>query len=313
MQQLTASRADTNRRRAFTLIELLIVIAIIAILAAILFPVFAAARENARATTCANNLKQLGLAFTQYAQDYDETYPIDVSGVNGVWIGWDTLVSPYVGLQANYTATGTNAAPTSAFYLCPDDTLPHYNGGSTSQTVEGRSYAEAAELYDGGFAHACITGTCYYSVGGGQVFPGRQTSEFPSTSTTFMLVEQHSIGNFMGSSNFFYCFGPFNSIEPGGGIAGSTSSDTQDCAGYVSGTSVTYSCTTAQALEAPSHKGGWNYLYVDGHVKWLLPNQTLGHSTGQIIGHSLNNAVSLMCQGTAHNPCGPWTLDDSDN
>lgn len=68
-------------RFAFTLIELLVVIAIIAILAAILFPVFAAAREKARQTTCASNEKQLGLAFYQYVQDYDELCPIILSQV----------------------------------------------------------------------------------------------------------------------------------------------------------------------------------------------------------------------------------------
>lgn len=62
-------------RRGFTLIELLVVIAIIAILAAILFPVFARAREAARATQCRSNLKQVGNAFMMYVQDYDEIYP----------------------------------------------------------------------------------------------------------------------------------------------------------------------------------------------------------------------------------------------
>jgi prepilin-type N-terminal cleavage/methylation domain-containing protein/prepilin-type processing-associated H-X9-DG protein len=62
-------------RRGFTLIELLVVIAIIAILAAILFPVFAQARDSARQTTCLNNCKQLGTALMMYAQDYDESYP----------------------------------------------------------------------------------------------------------------------------------------------------------------------------------------------------------------------------------------------
>lgn len=90
--------------KGFTLIELLVVIAIIAILAAILFPVFAKAREKARQSTCANNLKQIGLAIMQYAQDYDETLPGQVyhdggynsngwvEGLPSWWIG----VEPYV-------------------------------------------------------------------------------------------------------------------------------------------------------------------------------------------------------------------------
>ncbi len=65
-----------RHRRGFTLIELLVVIAIIAILAAILFPVFAKAREKARQSTCASNLKQMSLGVLQYAQDYDEMYPM---------------------------------------------------------------------------------------------------------------------------------------------------------------------------------------------------------------------------------------------
>jgi len=100
-------------RRAFTLIELLVVIAIIAILAAILFPVFGRARENARRTSCLSNLKQIGLGSIQYVQDYDEqlyphrfnstTNPLaaqasaaGVSGVASDKIFWPTLLQPYV-------------------------------------------------------------------------------------------------------------------------------------------------------------------------------------------------------------------------
>src|SRR5262245_48870524 len=67
--------ARTRTPNAFTLIELLIVIAIIALLAAILFPVFARAREKARQSACASNLKQIGMGILQYTQDFDERYP----------------------------------------------------------------------------------------------------------------------------------------------------------------------------------------------------------------------------------------------
>ena len=81
------------RKRAFTLIELLVVIAIIAILAAILFPVFAKAREKARTSSCASNLKQQALAVMQYAQDFDETHPL---GRNDVGDSWRELIQPYI-------------------------------------------------------------------------------------------------------------------------------------------------------------------------------------------------------------------------
>jgi prepilin-type N-terminal cleavage/methylation domain-containing protein/prepilin-type processing-associated H-X9-DG protein len=80
------------QRGAFTLIELLVVIAIIAILAAILFPVFAQAREKARQTTCTSNLKQLGLALAMYSQDYDETMMLAQAGS----LRWPQLLAPYI-------------------------------------------------------------------------------------------------------------------------------------------------------------------------------------------------------------------------
>ena len=87
------------KRRGFTLIELLVVIAIIAILAAILFPVFAKAREKARQSSCSANLKQIGLSVLQYVQDYDERFPplyTVTTGISGGYMHTPELVYPYV-------------------------------------------------------------------------------------------------------------------------------------------------------------------------------------------------------------------------
>lgn len=85
-----------QRKMGFTLIELLVVIAIIAILAAILFPVFARARENARRSSCQSNQKQIGLGILQYAQDYDERYPMEYTIIGGVANYWPVAVQPYL-------------------------------------------------------------------------------------------------------------------------------------------------------------------------------------------------------------------------
>lgn len=87
-------------QQGFTLIELLVVIAIIAILAAILFPVFARARENARRSNCQSNLKQIALGIKQYVQDYDELFPLKcapcVGGPGTTGKGWSQMIQPYV-------------------------------------------------------------------------------------------------------------------------------------------------------------------------------------------------------------------------
>jgi len=126
-----------TKYRAFTLIELLVVIAIIAILAAILFPVFARAREAARKATCTSNLRQLGMGLTQYLQDFDEVFPVanfnDTDGfppalhvdAGGALLTLPRMLAPYeknqgvffcptMRAQANRAATN----PTDYNYLC---------------------------------------------------------------------------------------------------------------------------------------------------------------------------------------------------
>ena len=107
-----------GKRSAFTLIELLVVIAIIAILAAILFPVFAQAREQARKTTCLSNLRQLGTGHMMYVQDYDETYALNVLEVPGqtYWydVSWNRNVQPYIkNLQIMNCPNGLNLVQSS--------------------------------------------------------------------------------------------------------------------------------------------------------------------------------------------------------
>src|SRR4051812_39870731 len=134
------------KRRGFTLIELLVVIAIIAILASILFPVFAQAREAARKTSCASNVRQLGTAFLMYVQDYDETFPqVTYSGEAGHTnpdnfgvFRWPWLVLPYIKNMEIYRCPSQSASfsdpscggscldPSNSFYGYLWGLLPNY-------------------------------------------------------------------------------------------------------------------------------------------------------------------------------------------
>jgi len=134
-----------SSKRGFTLIELLVVIAIIAILAAILFPVFARARENARRASCMSNLKQIGLGMMMYVQDYDEQYPVGIVGdqdvhdphflsgstyctnmpcgifsvsdghnSSGYYVSWMDLLQPYT--------------KSTQIFVCPSQQISYYGG-----------------------------------------------------------------------------------------------------------------------------------------------------------------------------------------
>ena len=138
-----------RKRGGFTLIELLVVIAIIAILAAILFPVFAQAREKARQATCLSNLKQLGAATMMYIQDYDERYPLSAIKITVDW-GWGDLytywtsyhtVPPYDPNDGSINLWGNSLQPyikNKGIYVCPSAHTYEYLGyTSISYTYNG--------------------------------------------------------------------------------------------------------------------------------------------------------------------------------
>lgn len=131
------------RRRGFTLIELLVVIAIIAILAAILFPVFAKAREKARQSSCLSNTKQLGLALMQYSQDYDEMLPIYNIDQTRMWAD---LVGPYI------KNTQILLCPSGAYTNCNNASRPNCARSLMCNITGGKSSYFYNNLYATGWA-----------------------------------------------------------------------------------------------------------------------------------------------------------------
>jgi prepilin-type N-terminal cleavage/methylation domain-containing protein/prepilin-type processing-associated H-X9-DG protein len=152
-----------QRRRGFTLIELLVVIAIIAILAAILFPVFAQAREAARKTACSSNLNQIGKALMMYAQDYNEILPLYVAEWSRVIVQpyiknqeigkkcpsatfsngiYDAARAPYIYATESY---GFNGGHRDTGYPTPPFTFP---GGTTAALAMGQTPAETVWVAD---------------------------------------------------------------------------------------------------------------------------------------------------------------------
>jgi prepilin-type N-terminal cleavage/methylation domain-containing protein/prepilin-type processing-associated H-X9-DG protein len=239
---------DVNRhRKGFTLIELLVVIAIIAILAAILFPVFAKAREKARQTTCASNLKQLGLAITQYVQDYDETFPWGVGPVGAANpSNWAQQIYPYAKSVAVYACPddpATVAAPYGVLSYAVNDqfwinaTSPAY-AIALPKLIAPTNTVELCEVQVGNAAHFNPTSTTPNNAGwvtfGSAAFSGYYVMDTTGWSNQ-LPNGQYMTGTFWNS---------------GGGVQG-----------------------TAPFTSTGVHTDGSNYLLADSHVKWMRGTQ----------------------------------------
>jgi prepilin-type N-terminal cleavage/methylation domain-containing protein/prepilin-type processing-associated H-X9-DG protein len=247
------------RKPGFTLIELLVVIAIIAILAAILFPVFAQAREKARQATCLSNMKQLGLASNMYVQDWDETFP------NHDWqktmgrhplpdgrifqghLGWPLLFYPYV--------------KNGGVFTCPSDENPKQswsdNGRANPYTNEwGKpipmSYGENGDIY----------------LRVGQPPLPLSAITFPADTYWLADISRHHPVGFHANegSNSYYGQNYFNRVR-----------FSKDCAGVkpVSGW-LELSKDYANPGNCARHNEGNIFVYVDGHAKWERWNQSVG-------------------------------------
>ena len=233
-KSLNHSTSQRNRALAFTLIELLVVIAIIAIIAAILFPVFARARENARRASCQSNLKQIGLGMIQYTQDYDEKFSGSFKDSSGGRIHWGELIFPY-------TKSGQ-------IYVCPSATSNALmtNDGLNNCTTNPNTCKGVTYSYN------CLQLPTQIGVPAGALdSEGAPLSLISETARTILLTEGNAD---KGGQDNTYTTGLTDISGTFYGVSWSGEPD----------------ATTNNGNKNTDHRHleGFNVLWYDGHVKW---------------------------------------------
>jgi len=250
---------NSTKRSGFTLIELLVVIAIIAILAAILFPVFAQAREKARQISCLSNLKQMGLGAMMYVQDYDESFPLskelDNTNTN---VDWRTLLLPYIKNGSAGTVTNDSA-----------------NDGSI-KSISGGMFA-CPDLPDGKYTYGAHAGIIHdqFTHNGTTMWPIVVLASLPSAANTILVTEmgsdQNSVSDVRGVSEDWWVNGggPF---IPGGWppllTGGSSASFDKDLVPASDPNQVFYTLQPRYR-----HNKAANMLFADGHAKAIVKGQ----------------------------------------